>query len=199
MSKKIKIRIMLLIVFLVGLISGLSSSYAFDYIQDSLFKEVTYVDFELNLDKGDYRFVLDNTGYISKDYNRDSFSYFGTIAIHMDGYANVMYIFPFPYVYPSPSPSKVVPYESHAFNISERRYVSFKVNITANVTIFVCTEDRFHDFQLEVKNFLWERELESELDLLKYKRTLIDIIVSSIFVVIIVIKHLYFKRIKKRR
>ena len=190
MEIKIKLKIILSIILLIGLISSssLSSSYAFRYIEGSLFKEVTYVDFELNLDKGDYRLVLDNTGYLSKDYKRSSFSYSGLIT----SCDNLIFMFP---TVCSVSPSKVINYESHAFYISERCYVFFKVNITANVTIFVCTEDRFHDFELEVKDFLWGREL----DLLKRERTLIDSIVSSIFVIIIVIKHLYFKRIKKRK
>ena len=120
---------------------------AFDYDTSSLREEITEISIHMFLEEGYYHLVIDNTGYVSGEYDReDSFVEIEIFAI--DGVPE--------YVNDSRNLGAFgywdIPISTEVF-LSFTIHFVFNITATNPVTVFLTDEDGFMDFEEEIENF----------------------------------------------
>ena len=146
-NKKVGIKTVLPFVVLIGLILSSNSSYAFYYIEGSMFEEIIYTEFELILDERDYYLVIDNTGYISRNYIRNESFVCGVIVFRAK-YSTYM---EFNFILNSSLAESQ--YRSISLLINEPGNMSFKIIATEEVTVFVTTLQGLEQFESEISEY----------------------------------------------
>ncbi|MBY8999868.1 MAG: hypothetical protein KGD64_03045 [Candidatus Heimdallarchaeota archaeon] len=141
---------------------------AFEYDTSSLREEITETSIHIYLEEGNYHLVIDNTGYVSGDYNReDSFVELEIFAV--DGEP----------AYTSDSRNLGdfvywdIPISTDTF-LFFTIYFIFNITATKPVTVFLTDEEGFLDFEEEVQNFDFREPISAFL--------IIGIILGSIVV-----------------
>jgi len=120
---------------------------AFDYDTSSLREEITEISIHMFLEEGYYHLVIDNTGYVSGDYDReDSFVELEIFAI--DGEPD--------YIADSRNLKAHyywdIPISTDTFLFLAIHFI-FNITATKPVTVFLTDEDGFIDFEEEIHNF----------------------------------------------
>lgn len=183
-NKKVGIKTVLPFVVLIGLILSSNSSYAFYYIEGSMFEEIIYTEFELILDERDYYLVIDNTGYISRNYIRNESFVCGVIVFR----AKYSTYLEFNFILNSSLAESQ--YRSISLLINEPGNMSFKIIATEEVTVFVTTLQGLEQFESEISEFLDEGG--------KYRTTYILIgIIGSLLIMSVATVIYARKRIRK--
>ncbi len=124
-----------------------SMTNAFDYDTSSLREEITEISIHMFLKEGYYHLVIDNTGYVSGEYDReDSLVEIEIFAI--DGEPE--------YVSDSRNLGAFVywdiPISTEVFLFFTIHFI-FNITATNPVTVFLTDEDGFMDFEEEIENF----------------------------------------------
>jgi len=162
-----KIKLSALIIFSCFILN-FSTVNAFYYDQSSLREEILIASIHMFLDEGRYHLVIDNTGYLSGEYERDAaFVILEIFALNGDpDYVTDSRTLPFRYYWD-------IPINTETFFIFSIHFV-FNITATKPVTIFLTDDTGFQDFKDEVANFNWT------------KPSKVPIIVGSIVGVIVI-------------
>ncbi|MCG3223448.1 MAG: zinc ribbon domain-containing protein [Candidatus Heimdallarchaeota archaeon] len=150
-------KIIPVLLFLIIFFNNSVSLKAFDYEISSLREELTDISIDISLEEGDYHLVIDNTGYVSGEYEReDTFVSIEIFALNGDP-----------------------EYVSDSRNLKAHYYwdipittdtflfftIHFVFNITASnpITVFLTDEQGFIDFEEEITNFDFREPIDAFL------------------------------------
>ena len=135
------------LVFISIIITSIVQINAFDYDQSSLREEVTEASIHIFLEEGSFHLVIDNTGYVSGEYDREeTFVELEIFALNGDPeYVNDTRTLGPHYFWD-------IPINTHTFLIFSIHFV-FNITATNPVTIFLTDEQGYYDFEEEVENF----------------------------------------------
>jgi len=176
-----KIKISLLVLVSI-LILNISLSNAFYYDQSSLREEITDISIHMFLEEGSYHLVIDNTGYVSGEYDREE-TFVVLEIFALDGIPE--------YVTDSNTlPSRYywdIPINTDTFLIFTIHFV-FNITATKPVTVFLTDDQGFQDFEEEVENF----------DFTKPSRFLIGLGIVLGIIAVIGIVALFFDSLTKK-
>jgi len=123
------------------------SANAFDYETSSLREEATDISIDIFLEEGYYHLVIDNTGYVSGEYEReDSFVSLEIFALNGDPeYVSDSRNLKAHYYWD-------IPITTDTFFIFSIRFV-FNISASIPITVFLTDEQGFIDFEEEITNF----------------------------------------------
>jgi len=144
LNMKIKVSLLL---FLSILVTNFVVINAFEYDQSSLREEVTEASIHIFLVEGSFHLVIDNTGYVSGEYDREeTFVELEIFALNGDPeYVNDTRTLGPHYFWD-------IPINTHTFLIFSIHFV-FNITATKPVTIFLTDEQGYYDFEEEIENF----------------------------------------------
>lgn len=177
MKNKVSLLFLISILFL-----NFSLINAFEYDQSSLREEITEISIHMFLDEGNYHLVIDNTGYVSGEYDReDTVVKLEIFALDADPeYVNDTRSLPSHYYWD-------IPITTEVFLIFTIHFV-FNITATNPVTVFLTDEQGYLDFEEEVENFDFKKPTKTFL--------IIGIIIGVIFVAGIIAG--YIEKIRKK-
>ena len=137
----------LILVFTVFVIINTPLITAFEYDESSLREEITETSIHVDLEEGYYHLVIDNTGYVSGEYDRvDSFVEIEIFIIFGDPdyISDSRNLGDFVY-WDIPIPIGTLLFPT--------LHLIFNITATEPVTVFLTDEEGFTDFEEEVMNF----------------------------------------------
>ena len=178
-NRKANIGVTLFFVILLSVLQYSNSLCCYDFRcePDSLYRDVTHIDFTIPLEEGFYCIVFDNTECLTV-VSQACVQYSGSIEIDMNGsiyYKSVNHFCPSSAIY-------VQYYSSESFNVSGNRNVTFRFDMSENVTFFVVTENNFCNYKIELELLLEKQQTQR-----RFRRVVISTIFGEgVFFMIIV-------------